>query len=131
MDVAAVFITPNTIKYAGANRSLLYFNHQHQLQEIKPTKTPIGGSHIETVDITVHTINRNDVAQLYLTSDGFADQFGGSQGKKLMVSQFKLWLSDVADLPSEDQYLVLKERFNNWKGNAEQVDDVMVIGIKL
>ncbi|MBA3665310.1 MAG: SpoIIE family protein phosphatase, partial [Bacteroidetes bacterium] len=131
MDVSAVLITANEIIYAGANRPLIYFDELGQLTEIKATKTPIGGSHIEKVNIEQHAIAKNKVKQLFLFSDGFADQFGGPDGKKLMVSKFKLWLSQIAPLPVEEQHHFLLTEFTKWKKDTEQVDDVMVIGVKV
>ncbi|MGZ3920210.1 MAG: SpoIIE family protein phosphatase [Bacteroidia bacterium] len=131
MDVVAVLIKETEIIYAGANRPLIYFDHENQLQEIKATKTPIGGSHIENVIIEQHSIPLNKVKQFFLFSDGFADQFGGPDGKKLMVSKFKSWLSQVIAMPVEEQYSFLLNEFTRWKKDTEQVDDVMVIGVKI
>jgi len=131
MDIAAVMINDKNIIYAGANRPLIYFDKNRQLQEVKATKTPVGGSHIESVNIEQHIIPKGNTGQLYLFSDGFADQFGGSEGKKLMISKFKLWLSQIAAFDTVEQHGFLSKNFKDWKNNTEQVDDVMVIGIKI
>jgi len=134
MDVAAVLIEGKKITYAGANRPLIWFKNNNELMEIKPDKTPVGGSHINRIEITDHVLNLDDVKELFLFSDGFADQFGGPDhtigGKKLMVSRFKQWLKEIIELQSDDQAKFLKSGFDQWRGNNEQVDDVMVIGIK-
>ncbi len=131
MDVAAVLIKENEIVFASANRPLIYFDHKNQLNEIKATKTPIGGSHIELVNIEQHTFSKENIKELFLFSDGFADQFGGPDGKKLMVSKFKLWLSQIINLEAQEQHQFLQTNFTTWKKESEQVDDVMVIGIKI
>ncbi|MCW3076693.1 MAG: hypothetical protein JWO32_1302 [Bacteroidetes bacterium] len=131
MDVAAVLITEKEIIYSGANRSLIYFDNDNILREIKPTKTAIGGSHIENITIEQHHVPINKVKQFFLFSDGFADQFGGPDGKKLMVSKFKQWLIQIAPLPLKEQQHFLSDQFKSWKKDTEQVDDVMVIGIRV
>lgn len=131
MDAAAVLITGNEVIYAGANRPLIYFNEEGLLNEIKATKTPIGGSHNTFIQIDQHVIDKNTIKELFLFSDGFADQFGGPDGKKLMVSKFKQWLVQISPLGVTDQHTFLSKEFTNWKKETEQVDDVMVIGIKI
>lgn len=131
MDVAVVLVTNEEIIYAAANRPLIYFDKENVLHEVKPSKTPIGGSHNQTVSIEQHRILKSQVSQFFLFSDGFADQFGGPQGKKLMVSKFKLWLMQISTLSTENQFQFLTKNFQEWKQNSEQVDDVMVIGIKI
>lgn len=131
MDVAAVLITTTEVIYAGANRPLIYFDKDSQLQEIKATKTPIGGSHIDNVTIEQHNLPIEKIKQFYLFSDGFADQFGGPDGKKLMVSKFKIWLGQIISMSVEEQHRFLLNEFLKWKQDTEQVDDVMVIGVKI
>ena len=68
---------------------------------------------------------------MYLFSDGFADQFGGEKGKKFMVKKFHQDLLSIHHLNMDEQKKRLEKYFNDWKGNYEQVDDVLVIGIKV
>jgi serine phosphatase RsbU (regulator of sigma subunit) len=131
MDLAAVLIRKNDILFSSANRPVIWFDHKNELRELKPTKTPVGGSHIEKVDLQLISLDKKEVKQLFLFSDGFADQFGGPEGKKLMVSKFKLWLNQIISLSSEEQLKFLSDNFSDWKNTNEQVDDVMVIGIKV
>lgn len=138
MDAAIIVLKEDKLIYAGANRSLLYFNKANELCEVKPTKTPIGGSHILTIDIAQNILNINDIKEFFLFSDGFADQFGGlssadknSAGKKLMISRFKNWLTETLNYTLEDKEKFLTTEFLKWKGNLEQVDDVCVICVRL
>ena len=131
MDLAAVLIRKKDIVFAGANRPVIWFDHKNEMHELKPTKTAVGGSHIENVTVESLSLKKEDVQQLFLFSDGFADQFGGPEGKKLMVSRFKLWLNQIISLNSDEQLLFLEKNFLDWKKTIEQVDDVMVIGIKV
>lgn len=130
MDASAMLINENEIKIGSANRPVIYFDKNNSLHEIKASKTPIGGSHIPSIEITEHTLNKSEVETIYLFSDGFADQFGGQSGKKLMVSRFKQWLQELTTQDVSLQKDELLKRFNDWKNSNEQVDDVMVIGVK-
>jgi len=66
----------------------------------------------------------------YMFSDGFADQFGGHEGKRYLNNNFKLLLCKLTKFPFNQRQIKIEEKFNNWKGNLEQVDDVLVIGFK-
>jgi serine phosphatase RsbU (regulator of sigma subunit) len=69
--------------------------------------------------------------QIYLFSDGFADQFGGLKNKKFLRKNFKSLLLDNSALSMQEQQVVLEKTFNEWKKFEEQTDDVLVIGIQL
>ena len=64
-------------------------------------------------------------------TDGFADQFGGKKGKKLMYKPFKNLLLSIQDKTMNEQKAMLEQYFEDWKGNLEQVDDVCVIGVRI
>jgi hypothetical protein len=68
---------------------------------------------------------------IYLFTDGYADQFGGSKGKKFMYKQLKELLLANSYLSMSEQKNVLKDTISRWKGNLEQVDDILVIGIRI
>jgi serine phosphatase RsbU (regulator of sigma subunit) len=68
---------------------------------------------------------------LYLTTDGYADQFGGEKGKKFKAANLKKLLLSIQHESMEQQKTILQQAFNQWKANLEQVDDVLVIGIKI
>lgn len=68
---------------------------------------------------------------VYIFSDGYADQFGGPDGKKMKYKQLRDILCAVADMPCELQQRSLSDRFLEWKGTHEQVDDVLIIGIRI
>jgi serine phosphatase RsbU (regulator of sigma subunit) len=75
------------------------------------------------------TLKENDV--IYTFSDGYADQFGGEKGKKFMYKKFKDLLVSVSELPMTEQKQILDETFESWRGNLEQLDDVLVIGVRI
>ena len=74
-------------------------------------------------------LNKNDM--LFLFTDGFADQFGGPKGKKYKYLPFQQKLTSIANSSISEQHKQMKQEFMNWKGEHEQVDDVLVIGIQI
>ena len=119
------------LKYAGANNPLwLLRKGGEEIEEVKATKQAIG--RIENPEpYTTHSINLQKGDTIYIFSDGFADQFGGDQGKKFMYKSLKKLLISVKDETMEMQKETIRSTYNNWKGNFDQVDDVCVIGVKI
>ena len=130
MDISLLAInrSKHIIQWAGAHNPLWTVNGE--LKEIKADKQPIGKSE-QRKPFTTHqlSINKNEI--IYLFSDGYADQFGGPEGKKLMTRRFKEILVGIQQLNMCEQETALNKTFEDWKGNHEQVDDVCVIGIKI
>jgi len=67
---------------------------------------------------------------IYLFSDGFADQFGGKDGKKFKYRPFRDLLIQISELPVHEQKNQLQQTFNSWKSNLRQLDDVLVFGFR-
>jgi ligand-binding sensor domain-containing protein len=135
MDIALCCLDrkTNTIQYSGANRPLWIFrkNKNYELEVIKPTKYPIGGLELEENRIYLnHEISVFEGDYIYIFSDGFADQFGGPRGKKFMLSNMQTQIKENLQLTMPEQKLKIQQSFTTWKGELEQVDDVLVIGIK-
>lgn len=133
MDVAicAFDVQCNSLEYAGANRPL-WLMKNNELQTIKADKVPIGGTQIfRTENYTNHTIALSPSDTIYIFTDGYADQFGGENGKKMMTAKFKELLLSIQQLTMQEQETTLKEFFMNWKNNHEQVDDVLVMGMRV
>jgi len=105
-------------------------DEKYELIEIKPNKQPIG-KHFRQDSFTNHTINLQKGDTIYIFTDGYADQFGGEKGKKLMYKPFKELLLSIQEKTMEEQKIVLEQFFENWKGSLEQVDDVCVIGVRI
>jgi len=78
-----------------------------------------------------HIIKVNKGDLIYLLSDGFADQFGGPKGRKFLHSQLKDMLLKNAHLSINEQKEILETTYNNWRGNLSQVDDIIILGIKV
>lgn len=134
MDLALIAINKSGtyLEYAGANRSL-WIVRNGSLLETKADKFPIAGAQIEETRLfTRHTVALEPGDCIYLCTDGYADQFGGPKGKKFMVKQMTRLLTEIYDLPMVQQRTILEHKFNEWRGGVqEQVDDVLVIGIRV
>ena len=120
-----------TIEYSGANRPLWVINNNKELTEYKATKCSIGGLTPDEQVFENHVIELEKGNTFFLFSDGFADQFGGLNSKKLMTKNFKDLLLSINDKSLKDQKNYLAEFFENWKGQNEQIDDILVIGVKV
>ena len=117
------------IKWAGANNPLWYIS-ENELFEIKGNKQPVGKFIKQDKFVTVtKELKKGD--EIFLISDGFADQFGGPKGKKFKYQQLKDLLIANAQLPMHKQKEILDSAFELWKGNLHQVDDVTILGIKI
>jgi serine phosphatase RsbU (regulator of sigma subunit) len=119
------------LTYAGANRPL-WLIRNNEMIVYNPNKYPIGGLQItHEENFTTHEIlvEKNDA--FYIFSDGYADQFGGEFGKKLMTKKFKEILISMQHLKMEEQKSFLAEYLEKWKSGHEQVDDVLVMGVLL
>lgn len=133
MDVALCTFDMQLLKmeFAGANRPLLLVRNS-ELMVLPPNKVPIGGMHVVGhKSFTLHECDLQVGDMVYLFSDGYADQFGGDRGKKLMTRKLKEIFIEIATLPVEQQQTFLQQQFLDWKGNHEQVDDVLIIGVKI
>ena len=80
---------------------------------------------------TNHEMNLQSGDTIYLFTDGFADQFGGPHGKKLLSKQLKEVLLSIQNLSMREQEKILTNLFSEWKGSLTQVDDVLVMGIRV
>lgn len=102
-----------------------------RLIEIKPEKMPVGKHFRAHMPFEGGSFPYQKGDVLYLLSDGFQDQFGGPKGKKFMVKALRELLVSIADQDLVQQREVLQQRFESWKGDVEQVDDVCIVGFRL
>jgi ligand-binding sensor domain-containing protein/serine phosphatase RsbU (regulator of sigma subunit) len=131
MALCMIDIKLNTLTYAGANRELLLIR-DGELIEYKPTKSAIGGFTDSNTLFKETAIDTKPNDLFYMTTDGYADQFGGEKGKKLMTKNFKEFLLKIHTLPMQQQQEQLDRKINEWMGGAHtQVDDILIIGIKI
>lgn len=118
------------LECANANNPVLIVRN-HELIEIKADRFPIGKHDRDKEPFTLHTIQLQKGDMIYTFTDGFADQFGGVQGKKFKHKKLQELLILISKEPMADQKLKLNNTFNEWKGNLEQVDDVTIFGVKI
>jgi len=131
MDVVLFAVNFNklTLNFAGANNPL-YIIRNKEVIELKADKQPIGAYEAQkSFTNTTFQLQKGDT--IYATTDGYIDQFGGEEGKKLKSKKFKEKLIECVDLPIEQQKEFLASFFNQWKGTLDQLDDVCVMGIKI
>jgi serine phosphatase RsbU (regulator of sigma subunit) len=120
-----------TMSFAGAN-SNMYLVRNGNIQIYKGDKQPIGESLSEKIiSYTNHIIalQKNDC--IYMITDGFADQFGGEKGKKFKYKPLEDLFCAISGKSPGDQLGIISDTFNNWKLHHDQVDDVLVVGIKV
>jgi sigma-B regulation protein RsbU (phosphoserine phosphatase) len=131
MDMSIITIDESNSKmeYAGANNPV-YMIRNKELIVLKSDRMPVS-LHIKMEDFKNHEIELYDEDQIYLFSDGIVDQFGGPQNKKFMHKKFKNILLYNAEKSMPQQKYAIKNAYENWKGNCQQLDDIMVIGIKI
>lgn len=130
MDMSFCCVDKKKMTFCGANLPI-YIVRNEELIEIKGNKQPIGfhaaGEHpFQTKEFD---LENND--HLYLFSDGYADQFGGSKGKKYKYKTLRDKLVEICTLNLQEQRNIINTEFETWKGDLEQLDDVCVIGIKV
>jgi len=132
MDIAILKFNTisNTAEFSGANRPL-YLVRNNELIEYKADKVAIAGFTEDNQAFKTTTIQLEKNDSLYLFTDGYADQFGGVEGKKFMSKNLKLLFMTICNLTSNEQYKAIDENFSSWKNVNEQVDDVLIIGIKI
>ena len=120
----------NELVYAAANNPL-WLVRNNQLKEFSADKQPVGISVGAAAQFNQQRIELRENDLLYIFTDGYADQFGGEKGKKLKYSQLKEKLLSVSALPMQEQKNRMNDHFERWKGGLEQVDDVLVIGVRI
>ncbi|HWY11974.1 MAG TPA: PAS domain S-box protein [Bacteroidia bacterium] len=133
MDIAicAIDQSSNKMQFAGANRSLIHLSDGN-LNVTKGNKYGVGGIQVEsTREYTSHEISYNQGDSIYMFTDGFGDQFGGENGRKMMTSNLLKMITSRHSLDMSEQEKVYHNYFEDWRGNQEQTDDVLMIGIKL
>lgn len=149
MDMALLTLNckTNVIQFSGANNPLYIVREingknvkeaykkieglTHNLYEIKPDKMPIGIYYKVQPHFTKYEIQLEKGDQLYMFSDGYVDQFGGPESKKMKSPTFKNLLLSNASKPMNEQSEILNSEFENWRGNENQTDDIIVVGLKV
>jgi serine phosphatase RsbU (regulator of sigma subunit) len=131
MDISLCLLNKkrNEIEWAGANNPL-WIVRNSEIIEFKPNKQAIGKVDKPLLYQT-HKIKLQKDDNIYIFTDGYADQFGGPNGKKFKYHQLVELMCTISTMPIAEQQLKLEKEFRDWKGDLEQVDDVCVIGIRV
>jgi serine phosphatase RsbU (regulator of sigma subunit) len=137
MDISLCIIDLESkeVQYAGANSPMYIVSennpeHLPKLVHVKPDRMPIG-VYVKEHPFTNHVIKlaTNDV--IYLFSDGFQDQFGGKDLKKFKATRFKSLLEEIYPHTLNEQREILYETFETWRAGTRQLDDVLIIGVRI
>ncbi len=132
MDIALSVIDMKQmqLEFAGAYNPL-YLIRDDEIRVFKADKMPIGIHREKEASFTKHTIPIRKDDRLYMFSDGFVDQFGGSKGKKFMSKRFKEVILSIYKQPMKKQKEFLDKTLDDWRGNIEQIDDILVMGMHI
>lgn len=117
------------LQYAGAGRPIIIAN-QDGIKTIKSSSSGISGNVSENYDFELNEFDIEEGDQLYLYSDGIVDQFGGPHNKKFMTKRLVQLLSSNLDLPMSEQKEIVDNSIVSWKEGQEQIDDILVMGLK-
>jgi serine phosphatase RsbU (regulator of sigma subunit) len=132
MDISLCILDTNTNKLQfSAARNPMYIIRNGEINVILADKIDIGYLPVEKLDFTNNEFQCEPGDQIYLFTDGYADQFGGPNGKKYKYQQFKDFLVSIHSEPMENQANLLDREIENWKGSRHQIDDMLVIGVKI
>ena len=133
MDIALCGIdyANRKLQYAGAFNPL-YLIRDNELIQVDANKFPVGAFVGEELqEFTNNEIDLQVGDVFYIFSDGYQDQFGGPKNKKFMTNRFRELLLEISPHPMEKQQEILEQRFFDWKKDLVQVDDILVIGLKI
>lgn len=118
------------LRFSCANNPL-WVIRKNELIRFKPDKMPIGMHYGEQKPFTAHTLGLRKGDIIYTFTDGYADQFGGPKGKKFKYQALKELLLSIQDKSMVEQKNILENTFESWRTGLEQVDDVLIIGIRI
>ena len=132
MDLGLIHYFPDDrrLEFAGANLPV-WIVRKNELIEYKGDRFPIGIHYGKEQPFTIQSINLEIGDWIYLFTDGFADQLGGELGKKYLSKNFKKFLLSISHSTSQEQHEAIRTEFTNWKNQQDQLDDVLVFGLKI
>ncbi len=131
LSVCVVDEMERQVTFAGAKQRMTYIQ-QGVVKEAKGSMYAVGTTMIAEKEIPTHVLNLEEgITQIYLSTDGFQDQFGGKDSKRFMRKRLLDLFKTIHPKSQEDQKKQLEKAFNDWKGKENQVDDVLVLGFKI
>lgn len=129
ISLCSVNLEKKRISYAGAMMKLIMVRNG-VLTEIKGDRHSISRNTSYEAAFTNHTVNFEPGDTFYIFTDGYCDQFGGDKQKKFMFKRFEKLLTEINPLTMRQQKSTLEQTYKDWKGELEQVDDILIIGFK-
>ncbi|NJO92094.1 MAG: SpoIIE family protein phosphatase [Chloroflexia bacterium] len=131
IDLSLCILDTNTneLQYAGAHRPLVYFSNE-KLITIKADRMPVG-VHLKEKSFTIHKVRLQKGDCFYMFSDGIIDQFGEDSGEKFKMKRLLDLIKKNTRLSPAGQVQLIENEFDRWKGNHEQLDDVLFIVVKV
>jgi serine phosphatase RsbU (regulator of sigma subunit) len=120
----------NYVRFASAMRPVIIVMDGEPYY-IKGNRSSVGGESVieKYYDDQEYYLNKGDI--IYMFSDGLPDQFGGQDGKKMKIARLKKLVETIVNLPMDDQKDLILDFYNKWKGNLEQVDDILILGVRV
>jgi serine phosphatase RsbU (regulator of sigma subunit) len=132
MDLALYILDQKKrkLEFSGANNSLLICRNGDMI-EAKADKMPIGIHNRYKEPFTRHNLELKKGDMIYTFTDGYPDQFGGPKQKKFMIRNFKKMLQEIHAKPMNEQKKIMEATLQEWMANTAQIDDILVIGIRI
>jgi len=132
MDIIVCEINTKThfARISSAMRPYIIY-HEGKLMTCRGSRSSIGGKHLDDKIFEMNEIQLSKGDAIYMFSDGYTDQFGGPSGKKFKINRLQNILEDIIDRDMDEQHRVLWENFDLWKGKNLQIDDVLMIGVRI
>ncbi|WP_235958340.1 MULTISPECIES: PAS domain S-box protein [Flammeovirga] len=133
MDIALakIDLESKVVEYAGAHRPLyVYKTATEEFTQVKGDKFPVGGEYKTRTSFTTHQITLDEGDEIFMFSDGYPDQFGGDENRKFGAKRIRELIMNTEHSSMQEIAKTFSETFINWKGNAKQTDDVIMIGIR-
>ena len=128
--ICIIDIEKRNLEFSGVNRPVFIIRNQN-LTELSPNRLPIGAELRQGEFYRTEFFDLEPDDNIYLFTDGYVDQYGEASGRKYYSRRFKDFLIKNSVLPMEKQGKLITKNFEDWKGNEEQIDDVLVVGVKV
>jgi len=130
LSICSIDLVNYELEFAGAFSSIMVLR-KGEVFEYKSNIVPIGQTTLVESEFTTQRISLKQGDCLFLYSDGYLDQFGGEKSRKLNKKNFRTVIQKAGRRPMERAKEIVSDSFDEWKGNHDQIDDVMVIGVRV
>ena len=130
MVVCEIDVKTRHLRFSSAMRPVIIVINSESFY-IKGNRSSIGGESVNEKFFDDQEYYLGDGDTLYLFSDGLSDQFGGPDGKKMKIARLKRLLEQVSKLPMDEQKEAISKFYADWKGSFDQVDDILLMGVKV